>query len=126
MTQNDYFRELLGIEVVEVREGYAKMRVKIGKQHMNFGKSTHGGMIFSLADCAFAEACNYGGDKAVAVQVSINYLKHSSEGDTLLAEASKISEGKTFALYNVTVSNENKLVATFSGLAYKIPANKVA
>lgn len=123
MKRNDYFRELLGIEVVEVRVGYAKMLVKIGERHMNFAKSTHGGMIFSLADCAFAEACNSGEDKAVAVQVSINYLKPSSEGDTLVAEASKISEGKTFALYNVTVRNENKLVATFSGLAYKIPAN---
>jgi acyl-CoA thioesterase len=123
MKRSDYFRELLGIEILEVREGYAKMLAKIGKQHLNFANSTHGGLIFSLADCAFAEACNSGDQKAVAVQVSINYLKPSSEGDTLVAEASKTSEGKTFALYNVTVCNQNKLVATFSGLAYKIPVD---
>ena len=123
MKRSDCFRELLGIEIVEVREGYAKMLAKIEKQHLNFANSTHGGMIFSLADCAFAEACNSGDQKAVAVQVSINYLKPASEGETLVAEASKVFEGKTFALYNVTVCNQRKLVAMFSGLAYKIPAD---
>ena len=121
MTRHDYFRELLGIEVIEVKEGYAKMLMKVKKQHKNFANSTHGGAIFSLADCAFAEACNSGEDKAVAVQVSINYLKPSLEGDTLVAEALKTSEGKTFGLYNVTICNENRLIAVFSGLAYKIP-----
>ncbi len=123
MKRNDHFRELLGIEVVEIKQGYAKMLLKIGKNHLNFANLTHGGVVFSLADCAFAEACNSGDAKAVAVQVSINYIKPSSEGDTLVAEASKVSEGKTFALYNVTVCNRNKLVATFSGLAYKIPSD---
>ena len=126
MKGNDQFRELLGIEVVEVREGYAKMTLKVVKQHTNFVGFTHGGAVFSLADCAFAEACNFGDNKAVAVQVSINYLKPSSEGDMLTAEASKVSEGKTFALYNVTVSKEDKLVATFSGLAYKLQPDKKA
>jgi acyl-CoA thioesterase len=85
---------------------------------------THGGVIFALADCAFAEAVNFGDKQAVAVQVSINYLKPSSEGDILMAEATRISEGKTFVLVNVTVSKENKPVALFSGLAYKMQADK--
>ena len=124
MTRNDPFRKLLGIEVVEVREGYAKMTIKTNIQHLNFANSVHGGVIFSLADCAFAEACNSGSQMAVAVQVSINYLKPSIEGDTLVAEASRVSEGKTFGLYKVTVSSGDKLVASFSGLAYKIPAER--
>jgi acyl-CoA thioesterase len=124
MTRNDPFRKLLGIEVVEVREGYAKMTIKTNIQHLNFANSVHGGVIFSLADCAFAEACNSANQTAVAVQVSINYLKPSLEGDILVAEATRVSEGKTFGLYNVTVSNGDKLVASFSGLAYKIPAER--
>jgi len=63
---------------------------------------------------------NFGDKKAVAVQVSINYLRPSSEGDVLTAEAVTVSEGKTFVLCNITVRKENKTVALFSGLAYKI------
>lgn len=124
MKATDSFRELLGIKIVEVKENYAKMRMKVTKAHTNFLGATHGGAIFTLADCAFAEAVNFGDTRAVAVQVSINFLKPSSEGDVLTAEASKVSEGKTFALYNITVSKEDKLVALFSGLAYKMQPEK--
>jgi acyl-CoA thioesterase len=121
---NDYFRELLGIQVLDVKDGYAKMSMKITKNHTNFLCATHGGAIFALADCAFAEAVNFENKRAVAVQVSINFLKPSSEGDILIAETAKISEGKTFALYNITIRKENAVVALFSGLAYKLPCDK--
>jgi acyl-CoA thioesterase len=120
----DCFRELLGIKVLDVKAGYSKVSMKVAKEHTNFLGATHGGAIFTLADCAFAEAVNFGGTKAVAVQVSINYLKPSAEGDVLTAEASKVSEGKTFALYSIPVSKEGKLVALFSGLAYKLQPEK--
>lgn len=119
MKGQDSFRELLGIQAVEVRENYAKMSMKVTEAHTNFHGVTHGGAVFSLADCAFAEAVNYGGAVAVAVQVSINFLKPSVEGDTLVAEAVKVSEGRTFGLYTITVRKEDKIVAVFSGLAYK-------
>lgn len=115
----DNFRELLGIKVVEVKDGYAKMTMTVSKQHLNFVGVTHGGAIFSLADCAFAEAANSGDKVAVAVQVSINFLKPTFEGDILMAEAVKVSEGKTFGLYNITVRKDEKIVAVFTGLAYK-------
>jgi acyl-CoA thioesterase len=120
MEKRDYFRELLGIKVLEVKEGYAKMSMKVGKEHTNFVGFTHGGVIFALADCAFAEVTNFGDRKAVAVQVSINFIKPTSEGDTLTAEASLASEGKTFLLYDVAVTKDDKLVALFTGLAYKL------
>ena len=124
MKGNDFFRELLGIKVLEVKDGYAKACMKVTQDHTNFVGFTHGGAIFALADCAFAEAANFGDEQAVAVQVSINYLKPSSEGDTLTAEAVRMSDGKTFCLYNVSVRKEAKVVALFSGLAYKLPLNK--
>jgi len=124
MKRQDSFRELLGIKVLDVKDGYSKMSLKITKEHTNFLGATHGGAIFTLADCAFAEAVNFGDKRAVAVQVSINFLKPSSEGDVLIAEATKVSEGKTFSLYNITVSKEDKLVALFSGLAYKLQPEK--
>lgn len=124
MNRQDCFRELLGIKVLEVKEGYSRVSLKVAREHTNFLGATHGGAIFTLADCAFAEAVNFGDTRAVAVQVSINFLRPSSEGDVLMAEASKVSEGKTFALYNITISCESKLVALFSGLAYKLPTGK--
>jgi acyl-CoA thioesterase len=123
MRENDHFGELLGINVLEVKSGYAKISLKITKNHLNFAGFVHGGVIFGLADCAFAEASNF--DRpAVAVQVSINYIRPCAEGDTLTAEASRVSEGKTFQLFKVTVTKEEKLVALFSGLAYNVPSDK--
>jgi acyl-CoA thioesterase len=118
--KDDYFRNLLGINVIDVKDGYSKMSLKVKKEHTNIAGFTHGGVIFSLADCAFAEAVNFGEKKAVAIQVSINYLRPTSEGDLLTAEATTISDTRTLALCNVIVRKEMKDVAIFSGLAYKI------
>jgi len=96
----------------------------ITKDHLNFAGIAHGGVIFALADCAFAEAANSGDAKAVAVQVNINYIRSSSTGDILTAEASRVSEGKTFSIFNVNVAKEDKIVALFSGLAYKLASDK--
>jgi acyl-CoA thioesterase len=120
----DYFRELLGIKILEVKDGYSKMSLEITKNHTNAVGFTHGGVLFSLADCAFAEAVNFGNKQAVAVQVSINYLRPTSEGDVLTAEATTVSDGKTLAICSVAIKKENKDVALFSGLAYKILSNK--
>jgi acyl-CoA thioesterase len=122
--KEDYFRESLGIKLLEVKDGYSKMSLKISKEHTNFVGFTHGAVLFALADCAFAEAVNFGDKQAVAVQVSINYLRPTSEGDVLTAEATTVSDGKTLALCSVVVKNEAKDVALFSGLAYKVRSDK--
>ncbi len=118
--KDDYFRKLLGIQILETKDGFAKMSLKVKKEHINIAGFTHGGVIFSLADCAFSEAVNFGDNKAVAIQVSINYLRPTSEGDLLTAEATTISDSRTLALCSVIVRKEKKDVAVFSGLAYKI------
>ncbi len=119
MKGTDYFAEELGIKLIETKDGYAKVSMKVEKKHTNALGFTHGGAIFSLADYAFAHACNFGDNVAVAVQVSINFLKPSVEGDVLTAEAVRVSDGKTMGLYQVTVKNQEKTVAFFSGLAFK-------
>jgi len=115
----DNFCELLGVQLLEAKDGYSKMTMKVTKEHTNALGYTHGGVIFSFADCAFAEASNFGDKIAVAVQVSINFLRPTVEGDTLTAEAARISDGKTFGVYAITVRKEEKTVAVFNGLAYK-------
>ena len=119
MKGKDLFREILGIQVLEVKDGYARLSMKVTKNHTNALGAAHGGALFSLADCAFAEAANYGENVAVAVQVSINFLKPAFEGDTLKAEAIRVSDGKKLGLYHVTISKQDKKIAFFSGLAFK-------
>lgn len=119
MKKSDLFREILDIKVLDVKDGYAKLSLNITKNHTNSLGAAHGEAIFALADCAFAEAGNYGENVAVAIQVSINFLRPASEGDILIAEATRISDGKTLGLYHVTISKDKKKVAFFSGLAYK-------
>ena len=100
------------------------MSLEITKEHTNAVGFTHGGVLFALADCAFAEAVNFGDRKAVAIQVSINYLRPTAEGDILIAEATTVSDKKTLALCSVLVKKRDKDVAMFSGLAYKIQPDK--
>lgn len=119
MNGTDHYAEALGIKVLESKDGYCKTTLTVAKNHTNAHGFTHGGAIFSLADYAFAHACNFGSNVAVAVQVSINYLRPSIEGDVLVAEATRVSDGKTTGLYQVAVKNGEKLVALFSGLAFK-------
>jgi acyl-CoA thioesterase len=119
MKGTDNFCELLGITPIEVKDGYAKLTMTVKKEHTNSLGFTHGGVIFSLADCAFAHCSNYGDRIAVAVQVSINFLRPTVEGDMLTAEAVRVSDGKTFGVYAITVKKDEKVVALFNGLAYK-------
>jgi acyl-CoA thioesterase len=115
----DKFAELLGIQLLEAKDGYAKVSMKVEKNLTNAYGITHGAAIFTLADYAFAHACNFGDNVAVAVQVSINFLKPSVEGDNLTAEATRVSDGKTAGLYQVNVRKEDKIIAYFTGLAFK-------
>jgi acyl-CoA thioesterase len=115
----DLFAETLGIQTIEAKDGYSKVTMKVQKSHLNGLGFTHGGAIFSLADYAFAEACNFGDNVAVALQVNINFLRPTVEGDVLTAEAARVSDGKTTGLYNVTIKCGEKTVAFFSGVAYK-------
>jgi acyl-CoA thioesterase len=119
MKGTDHYADFLGIKVLEARDGYCKVQMKVEKQHTNALGFTHGGAVFSLADYAFAEACNFGDNVAVGVQVDIKYLRPTAEGDVLTAEAVRISDGKTAGLYHVAVYKDDKLAAFFSGLAFK-------
>jgi acyl-CoA thioesterase len=119
MKGTDHLAEALGMQVIESHDGHSKISMKIEKIHTNALGFTHGAAIFALADYAFAHACNYGDNIAVALQCSINFVRPSTEGDVLTAEANRISNGKATGLYHVEIKNGDKLVAFFSGVAYK-------
>ena len=117
--KNDKFAEHVGIELLEVSEGRAKAKLEIKKEHLNGVKIVHGGAIFTLADLAFAAASNSHGTVAVAINVSISYLKAVNKG-TLIAEAKEVSRNPKLATYSILITNEGgDTIAIFQGTAYR-------
>jgi acyl-CoA thioesterase len=117
--KNDTFAEHLGIELLEVSQGWAKAKMEIKDHHLNGINITHGGAIFSLADLAFAVASNSHKTVALAINASISFLKAVS-GGTLIAEAKEVSLNPKLATYDIRVTNEaNDIIALFQGTVYR-------
>lgn len=119
ISQDPYARSL-GIELLELREGYSRVAMIIEEHMLNFLGIPHGGVIFSLADTAFAAAGNSHGQVAVALNVSINFLASVPLGTRLCAEAREESLGHRTALYRLSVTTEDgKPVALGHGTVYR-------
>ncbi len=120
MMNNDFFSQWLGIEVLEIREGYCKIRMIVRKEMVNGFGIVHGGIPFSLADSAFAFACNNRNILSVALDTSINFIKPVHVEDVLTAEAKELHNGKSTGLYHINIINQHDhLVAQFKGLCYR-------
>jgi acyl-CoA thioesterase len=124
--ERDQFAKHAGIELLAVEPGRATARMALRPTHWNGIDVAHGGAIFTLADFVFAAASNSHGTVAVAVNVSISFLKAVSTG-TLTAEAREMSRSFKLGSYLVEVKDEQgELIALFQGMAYrkqdKIPA----
>jgi len=120
MLHTDAFSQWLGIEVVEIKEGYSKIKMMVRKEMMNGLNVVHGGIAFSLADSAFAFACNSRNNLSLALEISISFLKPVFIGDELTAEAKEIRNGKTTGVYMVDITNQhNQLIALFKGTCFR-------
>ena len=120
MMENDFFSQWLGIQILEIKEGYSKIKMMVRKEMVNGFGIVHGGIPFSLADSAFAFACNNRNNLSVALDTSINFVKPVHIGDELTAEAVEIHNGKSTGLYHITISNQNKhTIALFKGLCFR-------
>ena len=120
MMRNDLFSQWLGIEVIEIKEGYSKIKMLIRKEMVNGFGIVHGGISFSLSDSAFAFACNNRNNLSVALDTAINFTKPVHVGDILTAEAKEIHNGKSTGLYHITVTNQhNQTVALFKGTCFR-------
>lgn len=120
MMRDDLFSQWLGIEVLEVREGYSKIQMTVRKEMINGFGIVHGGIAFSLSDSAFAFACNNRNNLSVALDTAINFTKPVHVGDVLTAEAKEIHNGKSTGLYHITVTNQrDHTVALFKGTCFR-------
>ena len=117
--QNDRFAERANIELLSVSPGQARAKMTLHPHHLNGYGTVQGGAIFTLADFAFAAASNSHGTVAVAINVSITFMKAVATG-TLWAEAREVSKNFKIGSYIVEVKDDQgELVATFQGLAYR-------
>ncbi len=118
--KNDLFAEGTGVELLEVKEGYSKARLTITEKHLNAGHRTQGGAIFTLADLALAAAANSHGTLAFSLSSTITFLRSSSPGDTLYAEARERYTGRTTGYYQIDITNQRgDLIATFESSVFR-------
>jgi acyl-CoA thioesterase len=117
--RKDNYAALTGIQLLEFSEGRARAKLEITKDHLNATGTVQGGVLFTLADFAFAVASNSHGTIAVAINSCISFFKAVSAG-TLFADAKEISFHPKIASYLVEVTNEqHELIATFQGMVYR-------
>ena len=120
MLKRDRFTEWLGLQVIEIREGYCKLQYRVNEEMMNGFSSIHGGVLFAAADSAFAFACNSYGMITIALDVSISFTKPAKTGELLKVEAVEVFLGNKIGIYDIRTTNENaELVALFKGTAYR-------
>jgi phenylacetic acid degradation protein PaaD len=121
MFARDAASQSLGMEVKEVRPGYARLTLLVRPDMLNGHAICHGGIVFSLADSAFAFACNSRDQSTVASGCSIDFLAPARSGDELTAEAMERALLGRIGIYDVTVTNqEGKTVALFRGRSYRV------
>lgn len=117
----DHASVSLGIALLEVRPGYARMQMTVRQDMVNIHGTTHGGMVFTLADSAFGYACNTHNKVAVASGCSIEFLRPAHLGDVLTATAvEQVVVGRN-GVYDVRIDNhKGELVALFRGKSAQI------
>ena len=120
MYDNDPFSRWLGIELVSVDDGTCTLRMTVRPEMLNGFGVAHGGISFSLADSAFAFACNSRGRHTVSIHCSVEHVAPIFAGDVLTATATENVLGKTISNYHISVTRQDgSIVAIFRGVAYR-------
>jgi acyl-CoA thioesterase len=110
-----------GVIIEDAREGYALIRMKLTDAMLNGHRIAHGGMIFALADTAFAYACNSRNETTVAQSATISFLAQAQAGDVLVAEAQETARSGRSGVYQVSVkAADGHAIAEFTGLSRTI------
>lgn len=112
---------LLGIKVEEVRDSYALTSITITEEHCNAEARAHGGVLFALADQAFAVAVHAKGYRGYALEIKINFFEAAFPGDVVLAEATPIDIRRRVSLWNIELRKDTgEKIGVAQGLGYHI------
>ena len=124
MYDQDAFSQWLGIEIIDVSEGYCQLKMKVRKEMLNGFHIAHGGIAYSLADSALAFASNSHGRKSLSVETSISHMVSIKAGDMLTAMTKELSRSDKIGVYLITITNnENQEIANFKGTVYRTSKN---
>lgn len=105
-----------GLKIEEVRQGYARVSMVVRADMLNGHGFAHGGMIFALADSAFAYVCNGGNHATVAAQASIVFLDKVHQDELLIAEAHELArEGRAGVTRVAIRAGDGRAIAEFTG-----------
>jgi acyl-CoA thioesterase len=110
-----------GIRIEEARSGYCRLSMTLRDDMLNGHRTAHGGMVFALADTAFAYVCNGRNERTVAAQASIVFLDSAKSGETLIAEGEEVSTAGRGGVTRVSVKTaDGRAVAEFTGYSRTI------
>lgn len=112
--------KLLGIEILEAKEGIARGKLTLKKEHINVFGTAHGGIIFTLADHVGGVCGNSIGKKSVLVESSIQYFKGAVEGDTIFAEAHLVQKGRKIGRIDIRITNDAKELIALMHMVFYI------
>jgi acyl-CoA thioesterase len=117
----DRASQALGMRITGVGPGWARLVMSVRADMLNGHQVCHGGLVFALADSAFAFACNSHNESTVAAAAAIDFLAAARAGDELTAEARELWRTKRNGIYEITVLNQRgERVALFRGRSYRI------
>ena len=118
---NEPIAKFLGMKLVELTPGYAKITMQLKPEHQNFNGYVFGGIIVAIADQAFAYGSNSLAFPSVATQFNINFISAAGPEDDLTAECKVLRNGKRAGISEITVSNqEGKLIAKATGVTVRV------
>jgi acyl-CoA thioesterase len=125
--ERDRASQALGMQLAAVRPGWARVVMRVRADMVNGHGVCHGGIVFALADSAFAFACNSHNESTVAAAASIDFLSGARAGDELTAEASELWRSRRNGIYEIGVCNQRgERIALFRGRSHRIDGQVVS
>ncbi|MCQ2165026.1 MAG: PaaI family thioesterase [Bacteroidales bacterium] len=117
----DRFAKMIGAQLTEVREGYARAELTVWENHLNGAGVCQGGVFYTLADLSFAAVANCRGILTLGISNTITLLKSAQKGDRLIAECTELLDHHKLPYCDIRVTNQDgELVVVMTGLAYRL------
>lgn len=121
LNTNDRFAASIGAQLTEIREGYARAELTVEERHLNGANVCQGGVIYTLADLAFAGVANCHGILTLGINNSITFLKSAQLGDRITAVCTEVLDHRKLPYCDIKVTNQQgELIAMMTGLAYRV------
>lgn len=121
LNKNDRFAASIGAQLTTIREGYAKAELTVEERHLNGANVCQGGVMYTLADLAFAGVANCHGILTLGISNTITFLKSAKLGDHLTAECTEVLDHQQLPYCDIRVTNQNgEILAMVTGLAYRM------